>query len=80
MSDKKQWRTWDEIEAEAKADGRLDEAQVAAERERMRAEQRAYQALLRADAAAVIDDDIDDDDDADGGHRRQLSATWQTGR
>lgn len=32
------WRTWDEVEAEAETDGRLDEAQVAVERDRMRAE------------------------------------------
>ncbi len=36
------WRTWDEIQAEAKAAGRLDEAAVSVHRERMRAEQRAY--------------------------------------
>jgi DNA-binding XRE family transcriptional regulator len=36
------WRNWDEIEAEAKAAGRLDEAAVQAHRERMRAEQRAW--------------------------------------
>jgi hypothetical protein len=42
MTGRKPWRTWDEIEAEAKADGRIDEGQVAAERERTRAEQRAY--------------------------------------
>jgi hypothetical protein len=30
----RRWLTWDEIEARAKADGRLDEAAVAAERER----------------------------------------------
>ncbi|HEX9035100.1 MAG TPA: XRE family transcriptional regulator [Streptosporangiaceae bacterium] len=36
------WRNWDDIEAEARAAGRLDEAAVGAHRERMRAEQRAY--------------------------------------
>jgi predicted XRE-type DNA-binding protein len=36
------WRTWDEIEAEAKAAGRLDESRVRAHQKRMRAEQRAY--------------------------------------
>lgn len=36
------WRTWDEIEAEAKAAGRLDEDAVTAHRERLRARQRAY--------------------------------------
>jgi DNA-binding XRE family transcriptional regulator len=36
------WRNWDEIEAEAQAVGRLDEAAVQAHRERMRAEQRAW--------------------------------------
>jgi predicted XRE-type DNA-binding protein len=36
------WRTWDEIEAEAKAVGRVDEDAVGAHRERMRAAQRAY--------------------------------------
>jgi DNA-binding XRE family transcriptional regulator len=36
------WRTWDEVEAEASAAGRLDEAAVAAHRERLRAAQRAY--------------------------------------
>jgi transcriptional regulator with XRE-family HTH domain len=62
MSNGKQWRTWDEIEAEARADGRLDEAQVALERERMRAEQRAYrlaeirkaQGLTQTDVAATM--------------------------
>jgi predicted XRE-type DNA-binding protein len=37
-----QWRTWDQIEDEARKAGRLDEARVAAHQERMRAEQRAY--------------------------------------
>jgi DNA-binding XRE family transcriptional regulator len=36
------WQTWDEIEAEAKAAGRLDETAVRAHADRMRAEQRAY--------------------------------------
>lgn len=36
------WRTWDEVEADAKASGRLDEARVAQHQERMRAEQRAH--------------------------------------
>lgn len=36
------WRTWDEIEADAKAAGRLDEARVVEHQERMRAEQRAH--------------------------------------
>ncbi len=36
------WRTWDEIEAEAKAVGRIDEAAVSAHQDRMRAAQRAY--------------------------------------
>jgi predicted XRE-type DNA-binding protein len=36
------WRTWDEVEAEAKAAGRVDEAAIAEHRERMRAAQRAY--------------------------------------
>lgn len=40
MADK--WRTWDEVEAEAKAVGRIDEASVRAHQERMRAGQRAY--------------------------------------
>lgn len=35
-------RTWDEIEADAKAAGRLDEGRVAAHQKRMRTEQRAY--------------------------------------
>jgi transcriptional regulator with XRE-family HTH domain len=56
------WRTWDEIEAEAKEAGRLDEARVAAHRERMRAEQRAYrlaeirrqQGLTQTDVAAAM--------------------------
>ena len=56
------WRTWDEIEAEAKKAGRLDEARVAAHRERMRAEQRAYrlaeirkqQGLTQTDVAAAM--------------------------
>lgn len=38
----KPWRTWDEVEAEAKGAGRLDEARVAAHQERMRATQRAH--------------------------------------
>jgi DNA-directed RNA polymerase specialized sigma24 family protein/transcriptional regulator with XRE-family HTH domain len=62
MTDGKRWRTWDEIEAEAKADGRLDEGMVAAERKRMRAEQRAYrlaeirrgQGLTQSDLAAAM--------------------------
>jgi transcriptional regulator with XRE-family HTH domain len=37
-----QWRTWDQIEDEARKAGRLDEARVAAHQEHMRAEQRAY--------------------------------------
>jgi hypothetical protein len=41
MPEQKRWRTWDEIEAEDRARGRLDEARIAAERERMRAEQLA---------------------------------------
>lgn len=36
------WPTWEEVRAEDKAAGRLDEARVAEHRERMRAEQRAY--------------------------------------
>jgi len=36
------WRTWGEVEADAKAAGRLDEDQVAAHQKRMRTEQRAY--------------------------------------
>jgi len=56
------WRTWDEIEAEAKKAGRLDEARVTAHRERMRAEQRAYrlaeirkqQGLTQTDVAAAM--------------------------
>jgi predicted XRE-type DNA-binding protein len=40
MADK--WRTWDEIEAEAKTAGRIDEAAVSAHQENMRARQRAY--------------------------------------
>lgn len=36
------WRTWDEVEDEAKAAGRIDEAEVARHRERMRSAQRAY--------------------------------------
>lgn len=40
MADK--WRTWDEIEAEAKAAGRIDEGGVRAHQDRMRAAQRAY--------------------------------------
>lgn len=38
-----QWRTWDEIEAKAKASGRIDEAQVASHQSAMVAAQRAYQ-------------------------------------
>ncbi|MGH3304440.1 MAG: helix-turn-helix domain-containing protein [Streptosporangiaceae bacterium] len=37
-----QWRTWDEIEAEAKAAGRIDETAVGRHRARMRAERRAW--------------------------------------
>lgn len=40
MADK--WRTWDEIEAEAKAAGRIDEGAVHAHQESLRARQRAY--------------------------------------
>jgi transcriptional regulator with XRE-family HTH domain len=62
MTDGKRWRTWDEIEAEARVDGRLDEAQVAVERKRMRAEQRALrlaeirraQGFTQNDLAAAI--------------------------
>ena len=36
------WPTWDEVEADLRAAGRIDEAAVTAHRERMRAEQRAY--------------------------------------
>lgn len=36
------WRSWGEIEVDAKAAGRLDEDRVAAHQKRMRAEQRAY--------------------------------------
>jgi DNA-binding XRE family transcriptional regulator len=44
------WRTWDEIEADSKAAGRLDEDTVAAHRERLRARQRAYRlAEIRKD-------------------------------
>lgn len=42
MADSSQWRTWDEIEAEAKAAGRLDESRVRAHQKRLRAEQRAW--------------------------------------
>ena len=34
------WPTWDEVEADLRAAGRIDEAAVTAHRERMRAEQR----------------------------------------
>lgn len=62
MTNRKSWRTWDEIEADAKADGRLDEDQVKTERERMRAEQRAYrlaeirrqQGLTQTDVAEAM--------------------------
>jgi DNA-binding XRE family transcriptional regulator len=37
-----EWRNWDEIEAEAKAAGRIDETAVQAHQERLRAAQRAY--------------------------------------
>jgi hypothetical protein len=40
MADK--WRSWDEIEAEAMAAGRIDEAAVSAHQDRLRARQRAY--------------------------------------
>ncbi len=39
MADK--WRTWGEIEADAKALDRIDEAAVSAHQDRMRAAQRA---------------------------------------
>lgn len=42
MTDSNQWRSWDEIEAEAKAAGRLDESRVRAHQKRLRAEQRAW--------------------------------------
>ena len=42
MADGSTWRTWDEIEAEAKAAGRLDESRVRGRQKRFRAEQRAY--------------------------------------
>ena len=42
MADGSTWRTWDEIEAEAKAAGRLDESRVRCHQKRLRAEQRAY--------------------------------------
>lgn len=62
MREGKRWRTWDEIEAEAEAEGRLDEAQVSAERRRMRSEQRAYrlaeirraQGFTQRDLAGII--------------------------
>ncbi|MGH3408115.1 MAG: helix-turn-helix domain-containing protein [Streptosporangiaceae bacterium] len=44
------WRTWDEVEAEATASGRVDEAAIAGHRERLRAAQRAYRlAEIRKD-------------------------------
>lgn len=42
MPDRRRWRTWDEVEADAKAAGRIDEDKVAEHRERMQNAERAY--------------------------------------
>lgn len=62
MTETQQWRTWDEIEDEARKAGRLDEAEVARHQERIRAEQRAYRlaeirrahGLTQTDVAAAM--------------------------
>lgn len=54
------WRTWDEIEAEAKAEGRLDETQVDAERGRLREEEGAAAAGYAALAAGETPEEAEE--------------------
>lgn len=52
------WRTWDEIRAEAKAAGRIDEAKVAEHRDRMLAAERAYRLVEIRKARGLTQNDV----------------------